>query len=336
MEQNQNQPKKILIGIYQLDHIGGAELYTIDLLKELKKRANISVEYFAINRGRLAERVENELGIPYKSQDSYDLILATHNVTIEQVFQLGPTVQICHGAILELEQPSPLADFHIGITQEVCESLTQKGYPNNLILNGLDLAEKKPITTVNKTLKNVLSLCQSEEANDLLATVCKERDLHFKHFNKHKNPTFEIEKEINKADLVVGIGRSIYDAMACGRPCIVFDSRNYNGNKGDGYLAPKLFEQFITTNCSGRFNNFSFSTNELHREFDQYNWADGPKLREIAEKHLNIEYTTTQLLETLHIIPQNNSLRKKSYLLRRKFRTIRKYIKREIKALLAP
>lgn len=317
-----------------MDHIGGAELYTFDLLKDLKNRRNITVEYFAINRGQLAERVEQELGISYMSQEQYDLILATHNATIDRLYKHGPTVQICHGAILELEQPSPLADFHIGITPEVCESLSLKGFPNKMVLNGLDLTEKKPTSDVNKKLQSVLSLCQSEEANTLLKKVCHERGLHFTYFNKHKNPTFEIEKEINKADLVVGIGRSIYDAMACARPCIVFDCRDYNGNKGDGYLTPELFESYIATNCSGRYRNLHFTESDLHHEFEKYEWTDGAKLRTITEQRLDVRQTTDELLQAIHSIPTTVNLRKKIHVFRREFKKVRKSAKRKIKAFL--
>ena len=38
---------------------------------------------------------------------------------------------------------------------------------------------------------------------------------------------FNIEDKINEADLVVGIGRSLLDAMSCGRPVVSFDDRIY-------------------------------------------------------------------------------------------------------------
>jgi len=229
-----NKRKSVLIGTYYLNHVGGSQLYTCDLIKALNVRDDIDVEFFAIERGELSAYAEDELGVPFMSKDRYDLVLAGHNVTVEMLNGKGPIVQICHGAILGLEFPSIYADFHVGIFKEVCNSLTKKGFDNILVLNGLDLQQKRPEKPIHPQLKKVLSLCQSEDANAMLWNVCDKLGIEFSSFNKHKNPTFHIEKEINKADMVVGIGRSIYDAMACGRPCIVFDSRDYNGNKGDG------------------------------------------------------------------------------------------------------
>src|SRR5690606_35238485 len=112
-----------------------------------------------------------------------------------------------------------------------------------------------------------------------LSRACDKTGVKFLHFNKFKNPTFDIECEINKADLIVGIGRSVYDAMACGRPCIVFDSRDYNGNRADGYLVPDLFDEFVQFNCSGRYRNIRFNEDDLIREFEKYDPNDGKKLR---------------------------------------------------------
>src|SRR5690606_13414850 len=327
-------PMRVLVGIYRLDHIGGAELYTYDLLNELRKQENVEVEFFAVHQGQLAERVKSELGVQFMSRDQYDLILATHNLTVEAIHDRGPVVQICHGAILELEQPSFYADYHVGITEEVCESLTKKGYPNELVLNGLDIHQKYPINEVNEELKVVLSLCQSEEANELLAKACSKKGVKFIHFNKFKNPTFDIEHEINRADLVVGIGRSVYDAMACGRPCIVFDSRDYNNNKADGYLEPELFDKFVRFNCSGRYRNLEFDENDLVRELEKYNPGDGKKLREITMEKLNVEQTAKELLATVNHIPSDANFWKNVRIFKWKFKKMRKSIKRKFKKLL--
>lgn len=325
--------KQVLVGIYLLDHVGGAELYTIDLLKELHRRDDIAVEFFAIRQGRLSEYVKNELGIPFMSKSRYDLILATHNVTVHSLYKRGPVVQICHGAILDLELPSVYADFHVGITKEVGNSLYAKGYPNQVVLNGLDLEEKRPLREVNKELKVVLSLCQSEEAGDLLARVCERQGLELLHYNKHKNPTLNIEREINKVDLVVGIGRSVYDAMACGRPCIVFDSRGYNGNRGDGYLHPELFDEYIQTNCSGRYRNLTFTEEDLLREFEQYSAEDGRKLRRLAEEKLDVRQTATELLKVDDYITVKTRIRKKIRVSLYRFQRLRRSIKRRLKKL---
>ena len=325
--------KRVLVGTYYLDHVGGSELYAVDLLRELHRREDVEVEFFAVVRGKLADYLVNEVGIPFRSTDRYDLIIAAHNVTVDILRKetKGTIVQVCHGTIADLELPSPHADIHVGISQEVCDSLSEKGCPNKLVLNGLDLQQKRPIKLPNPALKVVLSLCQSDEANQLLAKACAKKGLEFLLFNKHRNPTFHIEREINNADLVVGIGRSVFDAMACGRPCVVFDQRDYNGNRGDGYLYPELFDAFIQHNCSGRYRNQAFSEADLLREFDRYDPDDGARLRRIAEDKLDVVAMADALLSMENHISWKTRLMKSKRVARKRMKRLRKSINKRLK-----
>ena len=210
-----------------------------------------------------------------------------------------------------------------------------------MILNGLDLQQKRPTKPLNRELKKVLSLSQSEEANAMLRKVCDTLGLDFLSFNKHKNPTFHIEERINEADLVVGIGRSVYDAMACGRPCVVFDSRDYNGNKGDGYLHPDLFDDFVQANCSGRYLDKHFSEAMLIDEFRKYNPDHGAELRKIAEERLNVEKTAVSLLTVPAYITPDTRRKKRRRILKARikegkarFKRFRKAFKRRLKGML--
>src|SRR5690606_19581330 len=111
--------KKILIATNHLESVGGSELYTYDLIKALSELAGIEVEYFTFDKGLISDKIEGELKIPFMSKKKYDLIFANHNTTVRELFSRAPIIQICHGVLPELEQPSPLADFHVSISEEV-------------------------------------------------------------------------------------------------------------------------------------------------------------------------------------------------------------------------
>lgn len=302
--------RKILVATNHLSSVGGSELYTYDLIKALATSTDYEIEYFTFDKGLISEKVEEELQIPFMRQKKYDLILANHNTTVKALFSQAPIIQICHGTVPDIEQPSPLADFHIAISEEISDHLTDLGYPNDVVLNGVDVQTKKPINPINKTLTSVISLCQSDKANQRLQSICDHKGLRFKAHNKHTNPTDSVEQEINNFDLVVGIGRSIYDAMACGRPSLIYDNRGYNGNKADGYLRPENFNKYVKMNCSGRYLNRQYQEKELIRELEKYNPADGEKLREIAISQLNAYKMAYQLLDTANQLSWSNRLSK--------------------------
>lgn len=290
------KPKRILVACNHLKTVGGSELYSYYLIKSLLEIGH-HVEYFTFNGGIVSSKIELDLNVGFKSGNHYDLILASHQTTVNYLFGQGPILQICHGPIPDLEQPSPLADFHISVSEEVATHLKGKGYTSTVILNGIDLEVLKPRRSLNKRPKKILSLCQSSEANALIAGICEEEDLEFNFINKHTNPKFEISDEINGVDLVIGIGRSAYDAMACGRPCILFDKRAYNGSMGDGYLYPSKFRNFSKHNCSGRYSKRSFTRRDLVNEIKKYNSDHGKELREIAIEELNQRHVSRELVE---------------------------------------
>ncbi|WP_293941108.1 MULTISPECIES: hypothetical protein [unclassified Sphingobacterium] len=288
--------KKILVATNHLAEIGGSELYTYDLIKALNVRPDVEVEYFTFNKGLISDKIEEELHTPFMNKKRYDLIFANHNSSVKELFSKAPIIQICHGTVPELEQPSPLADYHVAISDEISDHLLSMGYANDVILNGIDVQAKKPVRPLNNTLQSVLSLCQSDKANAKLKAICRAKGLHFQAYNKQENPTVSIEQKINLFDLVVGIGRSIYDAMACGRPSLIYDHRGYNGNKADGYLRPENFSKYVQMNCSGRYLNRQYQEKELIRELEKYNPEDGRKLRNIALTQLNAYKMVNQLL----------------------------------------
>jgi len=110
---------------------------------------------------------------------------------------------------------------------------------------------------------------------------------------------WHLESLINEADLVVGIGRSVYDAMACGRPVISFDKRKYSQALGDGYLNAQNLEVSIRHNCSGRGSGKTMDAESFKEELKKYNPSDGQFLRDFALKEFNIEKSVQQYLDVL-------------------------------------
>ena len=288
---------KILLGTHYLAKTGGTESYTFALAMELKRLGH-EVEHFAIIRGGVSAMLE-EQGVPFLTSDRFDLILANHTTVVEQLWPLGFTVQTCHGNIAELEQPSPYADAYVAVSEEVREHLQSKGYrAAAVIANGIDcnrFCQKRPISS---TLKTVLSLCQSDVANDFIRRCCQQEGIRFLQSNKFTDNVWAIEDLINESDLVIGLGRSAYDAMACGRCVLVYDFRDYMGEfLGDGMLTPDSIGHSMLCNCSGRASRRKFDEQTFIAELHKYSPELGAWGRQFALEHLNIEKAVAAYLD---------------------------------------
>ena len=287
---------KILLGTHYLAKIGGTESYTYALALKLKRLGH-EVEYYANVKGGVSSLLE-ENGVPFMSADHYDLILANHNTVVEKLWTKGYLVQTCHGNIAELEQPSPLADAYVSVSEEVRDHLQSKGFESIVIPNGIDFNRFFPRKPVSQTLTTVLSLCQSEIANNFIRNCCEQEGLTFLSSNKYTDNIWSIEELINKSDLVVGLGRSAYDAMACGRAVLVYDYRDYMGEfLGEGMLTPENIQKSMYCNCSGRASRIHYDEHSFIKEMRKYTPELAQWSRDFALKQLNIEVAAEKYLD---------------------------------------
>ncbi|MDH6309755.1 hypothetical protein M2451_002061 [Dysgonomonas sp. PFB1-18] len=295
----------ILVANHQLVKTGGTENYTYAIIVELLRLGH-TVEYFAFLRGEISDKIE-ALGVKFRSKKTYDLIIANHNTTVELLYRYGFIIQTCHGMLPDLEQPAPHADHYVVISYEVQQYLKAKNIDSTLIYNGVDCERFSPKGEIKNTLTSVLSLCQSDEANRFISDCCSEIGVEFEKLNKHTDNLWEIETVINKSDLVVGIGRSLYDAMACGRTVISYDNRSYSKDFGDGYLNKENLEQSLMYNCSGRGMQKTFTKETFVKELEKYSKEDGIYMRNFALENFNIKLSVSQYLD---IAPKAFTLKK--------------------------
>lgn len=314
----------ILVANNKLERVGGTETFTLTLIQELLDQGH-NVEYFTRRKGRISARIEEELGVCFKSKYSYDIVFANHSKIVRMLFFLtrSPIIQTIHGISPKVEKPSIFADSYVAISDEIRDYLKKKYKLNSHIIhNGINCKKYYAINPIKKELKSVLSLAQSEKANVLIREVCEDLKIDLIEANKQESTIVnEVLDVINRVDMVVGIGRSAYDAMACGRPVVIFDNRKYMGNKGDGYVN-KNINEILYNNCSGRTYNISYTKDLLAEEFKKYDREDGEFLRNYTCQNLNIEKQVEKYikLKIKNRIPFIKKLLNKNQLLLLKFK----------------
>ncbi len=287
--------KAILVANNHLNSVGGSETFTYTMIEALISKG-YDVEYFTFFKGITSDKIENELGVKFMSKPRYDLILANHHPCVKFLSTKGIIIQTCHGIFPKLEQPSKFADGYVSISDEIKQHISKLGFKSKLILNGVNCERFNSTTSLTKKLSSVLSLSHSELANRKIEEACRELGVKFNKLNKFVNPIWDVENLINEADLVIGLGRSAYEAMSCGRAVVVYDQRDYNSSKADGYMTPEHISKCVSNNCSGRYTNLEYQVQDLINCFKLYTPQDGADLREYALLHFNIEHTIDQYL----------------------------------------
>jgi glycosyltransferase involved in cell wall biosynthesis len=289
----------ILLTNISLAKPGGSETFTYTMVKELIRRGH-NVYVFTFRKGLVYDKIINELKANVMLDMKYDLILANHTSCIDHVYGMGPIIQTCHGYIPPPEQPNPKADFHVGISQEVVDHLSNKNFKSNLIHNGIDCERFNKTKSVNENLTNVLSLVQNDETNNRLSEICNSLGINFFSFNKKSNFVWDVENKINEADLVISLGRGAYESFACARQVLVYDTRSYFKPFGDGLTTSSNIQELIKNNCSGRRYKKTYTDDDIICELKAYNSSEGDKMREFALKELNISNQVDKYFEIVN------------------------------------
>lgn len=287
---------KILITNLFLDGYGGTESWCYAIATELKRRGHEVFVYTPLC-GKLYEEFKKE-NILFTNSGNFDLILDNHQQS-NLIKCTGFKIHTCHGITYhERFMPNVL---NVAVSKKVAEK-----YNLNIIIpNGIDTNRFYCKNPVHSEIKKVLSLCKSDTANDVLKQICHDADVKFE--SMYGKEVFNIEDKINEADLVVGIGRSLLDAMSCGRPVVSFDDRIYYQTRmmGHGYLTSEKFKYQEIDNLTGNSLKKSFNKLELAKEiFEKYNPKDGEINRQYILDNLSVEKTVNKYLE---VYTKNNS-----------------------------
>lgn len=275
---NDIKPLRILLANNHLDNFAGSETWTYAMAKQLEKMGH-EVSVYTRQKGKVSEML-NTVDVP---DEEYDLLIINHNSCLRELADVrGFKIYTSHGIYPALEQPIEGANRYVAITPEVQHHLKSEGFDASIIYNGVDMERFNIKNPVNPTLENVLCMCKGEDAAALVSEACDTLGLNFRWIKDFWN----VEEEINEADLVVTLGRGAVEAMSCGRDVIVLDSRHYMqmGIVGDGSIRPENAKEIMKHNYSGRSKNSNFNLSMLIAELKKYN----PDKAKMNRNHVSI------------------------------------------------
>lgn len=287
---------KILLTINHLEYFLGSELFLFTVVEDLRERG-YEVSVFAYLSGIMMQAFEH-MGIEVvnKIEDKYDMTIVNHNSTLIQSPKSAYKIFVSHGPFVDLEQPILGADKYISISEEVYQNLYSKGFYSSILYNPVNLKKYKSQRPINGNLENILLLSNKLVPTDnefkVINEACSRLGLRLTPIGLGFGTSqWETEEWINNSDLVISMGRGIYESMACERNVIVAGYGNLVG-----FIDKKTYPKFLKTNCSGRGSQELITVDGLIREFKKYNPEQGKINRELAKKNHDVKKFVDKIL----------------------------------------
>lgn len=297
---------KILITNHHLDNRAGSELFVESLALELKKRGHM-IFIFSPVLGEVSDNIKSH-GIKVSNNirdfegEEIDVVHAQHNVTTilaRSIFPETPIIFMSHGVLPDLEQP-PSIELgilkFIVVSEEIRDHLVNKyDVPMSkisIIRNFVDLDKFISKKDVNEKLEEILIISNhyTKNVKQIIKRTCEDMGIGLTHVGLPENPVDNVEDYINKADLVITLGRGALESMSCERNVIIYDVHG-----GDGFVNDKNFYEIRKNNFSGRKFGNKYSAEDFKLELEKYNPNIGKKLREIVKRENSLKLMVDEL-----------------------------------------
>ena len=305
----------ILVGCNNLKPNGlGTFIYT--QVKELIRRGH-EVDVVTLHKGKISNQLSSNMIELDEIKKSYDFILISQNDIAHELIKRNVTgykIFTVMGFIFidnDIPNNSTLSyvDNVVSICKEIKEHLKKENDIDSIVIN--QPIDCKRFSSINlprwgQSSVKVISMVRGYESEILIRSACEmvgyeyigsQKPVEYQfHDNDEENSIFEVEDKIRRADIVVGLGRCVYESLACGRNALVFDDREYQGNLGDGMVTPSNIDDLTKCNFSGRFLNKSFDIGDLTKELKKYNPEYGEFFQNWILDNFNVIDTIDQYL----------------------------------------
>ena len=296
---------RFLITCYKLD-LSGSSTYTFTLASELKKKGH-QIDVFSPFPEIIGDKLKRKKinvfeNLEKIAEREYDCIIAQHNVLALMIRSKKPQVPmifISHGILPFLEQP-PSIDIniqkYIAVSEEVKNNLILNHHvPSQnveIIRNFIDTERFFPQGEVNEKPRTILFMSNkyTPKIYKVIKNACSNLKSKLIIIGRYRS-VFDTENYINKADIVISLGRGALEAMSCGRAVIVYD---YQG--GDGMVTENNINKIRKNNFSGRRFKKDYDMADLIQEIKKYKKSMGKINREIILKDHNAMLSVERII----------------------------------------
>ncbi len=281
---------RLVLGTHHFSSLGGSETYLLTVAEQLQRLGH-QVTVFASEVGEMAQVAHargvvvsaNLAALPAEcdalvSQDAVSALALTER------YPRQPLVFVVHGTGRELMAPPQLAgtvSTVVVMNDRVARRVAGLSRDHEILRlrQPIDVDRFNPRGAIRPRPRTLLLLGNNLRGlrKDMIASVCEELGLECVQVGRHGNADTEPEIAINRADIVMGYGRSVLEGMACARAAYVFDHLG-----GDGWVTPERYPALEADGFGGRAEPEPINRRRLREDLLGYTPEMGLENRDLV------------------------------------------------------
>jgi hypothetical protein len=282
----------VVLATQHLADVGGSETYLYTVAENLVRLGH-EVTVHAQLIGAMAEQVRgvgatvvDEAGLP----ETCDAVLVQD---VGMAYAMAdrwpghPQVHVAHSAYFDLQLP-PLVPVPGSAVVVMSDRVGARvaalpgAFEVVRLRQPIDAVRLAPRGTVADRPRRAVLLGNylGGEARDAIVESWSAAKVEVVQVGVMTRPTLDVAAAVADADIVVGKGRAVLDAMACGRPAFLYDAFG-----ADGWVTAATYDAFEADAFAGQSQPAVLDRDGLARALEGYDPAMGRVNRELVLKH---------------------------------------------------
>lgn len=282
---------KLLLATNHLG-LGGSESYLLTVAEQLDRLGHEVTIYTPEPEGGAA--VARERGLPVLGEEALDdehdaALVQDAGVSLQVAGRCPrlPQLFVAHSAMFDLQAP-PQLDGVVGLVVALNDRVAKRmrSYANGLevvrMRQPIDTMRFAPRGALPDAPRTVLMLSNTPNGDRLeqLRAVCAGAGLRLATLGGESGRVADARPEIAGAEIVIGYGRSILEAMSMGRAAYVFDWKG-----GDGWVTADTYPAIEADGIAGGAGVATVDIAELAEDLCAYSASMGPLNQDLVVKH---------------------------------------------------
>jgi hypothetical protein len=291
--------------------LGGSESYLLTVAEQLDRLGHEAVLYTPEpDRG---VEVARERGITVIHEadldDDYDAALVQDAGVCLQIADRCPRLPqlfVAHSAKFDLQAPPQLGGM-VGAIVALNDRVARRmrSYATEVevvrLRQPIDTERFVPRGALPEVPRSALLLSNTpnEDRLEMLEEACAEAGLRLSRLGGPSGHTADVRPALAEAEVVIGYGRSILEAMAVGRAAYVYDWKG-----GDGWITPESYPAIEADGIAGGAGIATIDIVRLAGDLRRYSASMGPVNHDLVIAHHRAGVHAQELVRLLERLAQ--------------------------------